>query len=235
MQPYFLPYIGYFQLIKGVDEFIIYDNIQYSRKGWIQRNRMLENEKDAYFSLSLKKDSDYLDVRERRLSDQWPQNKEKLLRRISANYRRAPFHSDIFPLIESIFNYENENLFKFIFYSVTEICNLLDIKTKITISSNLNIDHSLKSQEKVIALVKSIQGQIYLNPIGGLGLYNNQDFIDAGIKLEFHKAKPISYTQYKNEFIPWLSILDILMFNPVAQVKEWLEAYEIIEKNGEES
>lgn len=232
MQPYFLPYIGYFQLIKGVDEFIIYDNIQYSRKGWIQRNRMLENGKDVFISLSLKKDSDYLDVRDRKLSAQWPQDKKRLLRRISANYRRAPFYSDIFPLIENIFNYENDNLFEFIFNSVKEICNLLDINTKITISSTLDIDHSLRSQEKVIALVKNVQGQIYLNPIGGLELYNNQDFIDSNIKLEFHKAKPISYTQFKNEFIPWLSILDILMFNPVSQVKEWLEAYEIIEKNG---
>lgn len=231
MQPYFLPYIGYFQLIRGVDEFIVYDNIQFSKKGWFHRNRMLQNGKDEYFSLSLKKDSDYLDVVQRQLSENWEADKSKILRKISENYKKAPFFEEVYPKIEAIFNFNDSNLFRFILNSMTEICDFLDIKTKITISSNIEIDHSLKSQEKVIALVKASQGKTYLNPIGGLELYSPSDFEKQGLKLEFHKAKPLQYPQFKNEFVPWLSILDLMMFNHKEQIKEWLDHFEIIHKN----
>ena len=79
MQPYFFPYIGYFQLIKSVDEFVIYDNIQYTKKGWINRNRILVNGTDYLISLPLKKDSDYLNVVDRQLAESWEKDRTKLL------------------------------------------------------------------------------------------------------------------------------------------------------------
>lgn len=231
MQPYFLPYIGYFQLINAVDEFIVYDNIQFSKKGWFHRNRMLQNGKDEYFSLTLKKDSDYLDVRDRQLSDTWDTDKEKILRRIKENYRKAPFYESTFGLIEEVFNYSNTNLFEYIFNSLKVLTAHLNIDTKLTISSTLPINHSLKSQDKVIELVKSINGNTYLNPIGGFDLYSTKEFEQQGLHLQFHKAKPIQYTQFKNEFVPWLSVLDLLMFNDKSQIIEWLAAFDILNKD----
>src|ERR1019366_7530880 len=107
MQPYFFPYIGYFQLIAAVDLFIVYDNIKYTKKGWINRNRMLQNGKDVMFSLPLKNGSDYLDVCERELAADF--NRDKLLSQLSGVYRRAPYFAQTYPLIEEIVRYDDTN------------------------------------------------------------------------------------------------------------------------------
>ena len=235
MQPYFLPYIGYFQLIRAVDEFIVYDNIQFSKKGWFHRNRMLQNGRDEYFSLTLKKDSDFLDVRDRRLSNNWPADSDKILRKIRENYRKAPHFEEVYPLVEQIFCFQDDRLFDFILFSLQTICRYLEITTPLTVSSTLEIDHSLKSQDKVIALVKKAGGNIYLNPIGGFDLYKPEDFRAEGLTLHFHKARPFSYPQYRNEFVPWLSVLDLMMFNSREQVIRWLDYFDIILKDEQEN
>ena len=150
MQPYFLPYIGYFQLINAVDQFIIYDNIQYTKKGWINRNRMLQNGKDVMFSLQLKKDSDYLDIVDREISPDF--SRHKLCRKIEGTYKKAPFFAEVFPLLETIINFEDQNLFKFLQHSIIAICNHLGITTEIKISSSLPVDSAIKGQDKVLAL-----------------------------------------------------------------------------------
>ena len=88
MQPYLFPYIGYFQLMNAVDEFVIYDNIEFTKKGWINRNRILVNGRDSFITVPLKKDSDYLDVRDRYLADSWPSERVTILYRIKQSYRR---------------------------------------------------------------------------------------------------------------------------------------------------
>ena len=150
MQPYFLPYIGYFQLINSVDLFVVYDNIQYTKKGWINRNRMLQNGKDVMFSLPLKKDSDYLEICQRDLAVDF--NRDKLLNQFKGAYQRAPYFAQVFPLIEELVRYKNLNLFHFLHHSIVRICEHLGITTEIRISSDIAIDHSLKNQDKVIAL-----------------------------------------------------------------------------------
>lgn len=235
MQPYFLPYIGYFQLIRAVDEFIVYDNIQFSKKGWFHRNRMLQNGKDEYFSLTLKKDSDFLDVRDRRLSETWPADREKILRKIKENYRKAPHFEMVYPITEQIFHFPDNHLFNFILFSLQSVCSYLEIATPLTVSSTLAIDHSLKSQDKVIALVKAAGGDIYLNPIGGFDLYDPAGFKAQGLTLQFHKARPFSYPQYGNEFVPWLSVLDLMMFNSREQITGWLDNFDIILKDEQEN
>ena len=109
MQPYFLPYIGYFQLIAAVDTFIIYDNVKYTKKGWINRNRLLLNGRDAMFSLPLKKDSDYFDIDKRELANEF--NPNKLLNQIIGAYRHAPQFKETLPLIEKIIQIPEKNLF----------------------------------------------------------------------------------------------------------------------------
>lgn len=229
MQPYFLPYIGYFQLINAVDEFIIYDNIQFSKKGWFHRNRLLQNGKDEYFTLPLKKDSDFLDVKERFLSESWESEKDKILRKIRENYRKAPFFEATFPLIEAIFNFKNTNLFEFSFNSLKTLCKWLDIKTAFIISSTLDIDHgSLRGEAKVVALCKASHATHYVNPIGGLELYNRTNFENSNLELSFIKSKPIVYQQFNESFVPWLSILDLMMFNSKDQIKLWLSEFDVI-------
>ena len=228
MQPYFLPYIGYFHLINSVDEFVIYDNIQYTKKGWINRNRILVNGGDKIITLPIKKDSDYLDVSDRYLADSWEQDRKKLLNMIKQNYQKAPYFSDIYSIIQDCIMVSEINLFKFILNSLNKLNLYLDINTKITASSTLDIDHTLKSQSKVIAICKNLNASTYINAIGGQDLYNVQDFKNEGLDLKFVKSPPLNYKQYKNEFIPWLSVLDVVMFNKRQDIIDYTNKYTLI-------
>jgi hypothetical protein len=216
MQPYFLPYIGYFQLIAAVDLFVLYDRIKYTKKGWINRNRMLVNGSDAMFSLPLKRDSDSLDVVERDIaSDFIP---DKLCQQIRGSYQRAPFFDATFPLVEKILQYRDPNLFRFIHHSLTTLCRHLGITTDIRVSSGIPIPDGLKAQDKVLAICKAVGASTYINAIGGTELYAPQDFAQQGISLQFIRSRPLTYPQFGNPFVPCLSILDVLMFNPVDSV-----------------
>lgn len=228
MQPYFIPYIGYWQLINAVDEFIVYDNIQYSKKGWINRNRILDRDKFELITLPLKKDSDYLDVKDRLLSDTWSKDKVKVLNKLNNAYKKAPFFDDTFLLFENLINHESKNLFNYIFNSINTISKHLDIKTKLIISSTVSINHDLKSAEKVIELCKFEKANTYINPIGGVELYSKDHFLENNIELRFLKSDPISYHQFDNEFVPWLSIIDVMMFNSVEEIKCLLQKYTLV-------
>lgn len=230
MQPYFFPYIGYFQLINAVDEFVVYDNIQYTKKGWINRNRFLLNGKDQYFTLPLKKDSDYLNINERHLADDYNKLNERQLRKLENAYRKAPYLKEVMPLLSECFLCQKDNLFDFIYNSIEKVNNFLGIETKITISSGIEKNNVLhKGVERVKNICKILSADSYLNPIGGIVLYNKIDFEKNEIRLNFLKTNNIQYTQFKNDFIPFLSIIDILMFNSKEEVN-WLinKEYEII-------
>ncbi len=228
MQPYFFPYIGYFQLINSVDTFVIYDNIKYTKKGWINRNRILSNGKDKLITLPIKKDSDYLNVVERVISDDWQTEKIKFLNQLSSSYKKAPKFTEIYPIINDIINNDEKNLFDFIYNSLTQINYYLGIKTQIIKSSDIDIDHSLKSKDKVIAICKKLEASDYINPIGGTELYDKGEFIKHGINLNFIKSNSITYKQFENEFVPWLSIIDLLMFNSKDKIVEYLSDYSLI-------
>lgn len=228
MQPYFFPYIGYFQLINAVDKFVIYDNIEYTKKGWINRNRILKEGFDLMISLPLKKDSDFLFVNQRYLADDWSKSKLKLINSIKESYRKAPHFEVTFSLVQEIFNDSNSNLFEFILHSVRQTCKFIGIETEIIVSSTLDYNNELKSEEKVIAICKSIEATQYINSIGGVELYNKNNFSDQGIELNFIKSKPIIYNQFKNEFVPWLSIIDVMMFNSKEVVSDFLNQKELL-------
>jgi hypothetical protein len=226
MQPYFFPYIGYFQLIAAVDTFIVYDNIKYTKKGWINRNRILQNGSDVTISLPLKKDSDMLNVCERQIATDF--NRDKLLNQIKGAYRNAPYFMQTFPLIETIVQYEDTNLFSFLHHSILRVCEHLSIDTKISISSSININHELKNQDKVIALCESIGTDNYVNAIGGMELYSKEIFSNNCINLQFIKSRPFEYPQFDNIFVPWLSIIDVMMFNPIHMIQNCIStSYEL--------
>lgn len=227
MQPYFLPYIGYFQLIAAVDLFIVYDNIKYTKKGWINRNRMLQNGKDVMFSLPLKNDSDYLDICQRELATNF--NRSKFLSSMSNAYRRAPYFEQTFPLLEQIVGYTDHNLFEFLYHSLLRTCAHLGIKTQIDISSKVAIDHDLRNQDKVIALCVASNASTYINAIGGTELYSKAAFEENHIQLQFIRTKPFEYSQLGNTFVPYLSIVDVLMFNTLSAVQSCISTnYETI-------
>ena len=227
MQPYFFPYIGYFQLIAAVDLFIVYDNIKYTKKGWINRNRMLRNGKDVMFSLPLKSDSDHLHVCKRELAADF--KRDKLLNQFTEAYRRAPYFAQTFPLVEQVVRYEDTNLFRFVHHSNLRVCEHLDIRTEIKVSSAIAIDHDLKNQAKVFALCEAVGASTYVNAIGGMELYSKEVFREKGIDLKFIQSNPFEYPQFSDPFVPWLSIIDVMMFNPLDTVRSRTSGnYELI-------
>lgn len=229
MQPYFLPYIGYFQLMKGVDKFVVYDNIKFTKKGWINRNRILQNGNDSILSLPIKKDSDYYNVNQRYLADGYKIEREKLKRKICGAYAKAPYFQLTFSIIEKILDYEDNNLFNYIFNSIEKLNSYLNINVDLIKSSSLNINiEEFKGASKVVAICKALGADTYINPIGGLDLYDKSTFKKEGISLLFIKPGDIKYAQFNYKFVPNLSIIDILMFNDIQKIDYMLQDYELI-------
>ena len=227
MQPYFLPYVGYFQLIGAVDRFVVYDNIKYTKKGWINRNRFLLDASSETFSLPLKKDSDALDVGERCLAPEF--DRTKLLNRLTEAYRQAPYFEEVMPLLRRIVERHESNLFRFIHASLMEVCTRLGIATPLVVSSTLPIDHDLVGQDRVLAICGQLGAHTYINAIGGTELYSREAFAARGIDLRFLRPRPIDYPQLGEPFVPWLSILDVMMFNSTESITlDLLHNYDLI-------
>lgn len=228
MQPYIFPYIGYFQLIKSVNQFVVYDNIQYTKKGFINRNKILFNSSDRLFTIPIKKDSDYLNVVSRVISNNWKQERIKFLNLIIQSYKKAPYFSECFDIIEQCIKYDDFNLFNYIYNSIKSICTYLDIDTKIIVSSQISCNHDLKSQDKVLDICKSLNTKMYINAIGGVTLYDKDIFKHQNIELKFIKSNLIEYNQFNNKFVPWLSIIDVMMFNSKNEINDYLKDYTLI-------
>lgn len=224
MQPYLFPYIGYWQLIHSVDKFVIYDDVNYIKHGYINRNSILSCGKAQQFTLELLGASSNKLINRIEIG----KNAVKIAKTIKLNYSKAPFLNQIYPIIEDILNNEEKNLAKFIEYSIRSICSYMGITTKIICSSSINKDNTLKAQDKVIHICTLTSTKKYINSIGGQSLYCKDDFQAAGIELKFIKPLNITYKQFNNDFVPYLSIIDILMFNDVDKVKEFLDSYELI-------
>lgn len=220
MQPYFLPYIGYFQLVAAADLFIVYDDVEYTKKGWINRNRILRDGADTMITLPLKKDSDFLDVVDRRLADDF--RPRKMLAQIEGAYRKAPHYGVTRDLLDDVFSCEDRNLFGFIHHSITRVCAHLGIETPIRVSSSFGLDRGLKGAERVLALCAAAGADAYVNPIGGVDLYSKSAFAARGVDLSFLRARRIEYAQFGAPFVPFLSIVDVMMFNSLDTISTML-------------
>lgn len=225
MQPYFLPYVGYFQLISAVDEFVVYDNIKYTKKGWINRNRYLLDGRAATFSVPIRNDSDYLDIGLRRLAGDF--DRRKLLAQLREPYRKAPYFDSTYALLEEVVNVASTGLYDFLLEGLQLTCKHLGLPTRLRTASEIPADHSLRAQDRVIAIASRIGADRYINPIGGTDLYSRTCFAEAGIDLRFLQAGPIEYHQFGKPFVPWLSILDVLMFNGTERTRHLLSNYEL--------
>lgn len=227
MQPYFFPYIGYWQLIKAVDKYVIYDDVNFIKGGWINRNRILMNGEYKMINLKMKGASPNKLINEVEVADDKVYNK-KLLRTIESCYCKAPFYLEVFPIIERIINNKEKNLASYLEFSIREVCKYLSIDTEIILSSSIDKNNDLKGQDKVIEICKVFNTDEYFNAIGGQELYSYEDFSANKIKLKFLKNYNIEYKQYNNEFIPNLSIIDVMMFNSSEDIELILNNYELL-------
>lgn len=227
MQPYFFPYIGYWQVMNSVDQYVIYDDVNYIKGGWVNRNHILMNGQSIWFNLILDHPSPYKKINEVKVSPD-EKSRRNLLKTLEGAYKKAPYFQDVYPVLQDAILQDEDNLARYLIHTIRSVHQYLGMKTNLLVSSDLKKDNSLKGADKVLAICKELNADEYHNSIGGIDLYSKEQFLEQGIRLCFVKAKEVVYKQFKNDFIPNLSIIDVMMFNSKEQIQSMLEEYTLL-------
>jgi hypothetical protein len=227
MQPYLFPYMGYWQLIRAVDRFVIYDDVNYIKGGWVNRNRILINGQPSYITVPLQQSSQNKRICDLSLDSSlvW---RNKLVKAIEISYRRAPFFSEFFPVTEQLIRYEESNLAGYLANQLKVLCHLMGIDTEFVLSSRSYGNSDLSAQARVMDICQRESASIYINSPGGKALYDAQSFHAAGVGLRFIAMRPIPYKQRHPGFIPYLSIIDALMEVGPSGIAHHLDAYDLV-------
>jgi hypothetical protein len=230
MQPYIFPYLGYFQLINAVDTFVFYDDVNFISQGWINRNNILIGGKSIFFTIPLESASFKLNINEIRCKKElyviW---KKKFLKTLQNAYSKAPYFTETYDLISEVLEGgEDSAISELAMKSVIKTSNYLGINTEFKISSNDFINEGLKGQDRVLSMCLVEGATSYINPIGGLELYDKQHFSNNKTDLFFIKSEFPEYNQFKFPFVKGLSVIDLLMFNESKSVNQMLKKYELI-------
>lgn len=227
MQPYFFPYIGYWQLMNAVDIYVIYDDVNYIKGGWINRNRILINGSPHFFNLPICGASSNKRIYEI-MVNQDERLVQKNLTTLKLNYGKAPYFDTVYPVLEKILKCGKGNLAEYLKESITSICAYLDIQTKLLPSSSLKKDDRLRGEEKVLDICRILGADTYINAAGGRELYSSLRFKERGIQLYFLETGDICYRQAGDLFYENLSIIDVMMFNSKRDIKGMLETYSLV-------
>ena len=246
-QPYFFPYLGFYQLVHAVDQFVIYDSFNYIKSGWINRNRLLVvGRGPAYFTAATEHGSSFKKIRDINLSAQsnW---RKKLLETVVMNYKRCPFFEETYNLIEPIIADQTDSLSALATKSIVDVCNYLEIKTRLItnpvydeLESDLQSDslretfpdvklqQPSKSCVRLIAVCQMLGASEFVNAPGGQALYSRDEFKGNGIDLYFLQSRDQPYRQTTPEYYPNLSMIDVLMNCGREGTIERLDNYELI-------
>ena len=227
MQPYFFPYLGYWQMFFFFFKFVLLDDVNFIMRGYINRNSILMNGKAHLFSIPLDKPSQNKLIKDTKIKFA-QKDRENFLKTITLAYKKAPFYDKFFPVFKDIVENVDDDLTNYIKYSFEQVKNYLGLDTEILISSQIEKDNTLHAQDRIIEINKRLGATQYINAIGGQELYNKSDFDNAGIKLNFIKILPVEYKQFKGDFVSNLSFIDVLMFNDTETIKEYLSKYELL-------
>jgi hypothetical protein len=232
MQPYVFPYIGYFQLVYAADVFVFYDDVNFINRGWINRNRILVSGKDQLFTIPCKEASQNKLIKDIEVADDL-KALQKVLSTIRMAYAKAPFFNDVFPVIEQTILEAGQgkgiassvfptltvpapgpvSIAHMAISSVLHICAYLGVERTFRISSEQYDNRELKKADRLIDICHVEGITHYVNASGGKEIYSKDYYRERGIQLDFLNADRYEYEQFSNPFVPWLSMIDILMFN----------------------
>jgi len=229
MQPYLFPYIGYFQLLHSVDRFVVFDDVAFIKQGWINRNRILINGSASFFTVPVKDASSHRLICDMLIDDDRQHQRwtEKLLKSFDNAYRRAPQFASVFPLLESVVAAKPARIAELALASVKAVARFLELRTTFVESSTIYGNAQLKGEERVLAICAAEGATEYINASGGRSLYSRERFESRAVKLAFLEPRLVEYRQFGSAFVPWLSIIDVLMFNSIDRARALVEAYEI--------
>lgn len=224
MQPYFFPYIGYYQLAYEVEKFVFLDDVNFIKKGYINRNAILLQGQRHEFSVPVAKVSQNRHINEHNYTGEF----DSFLALVEQSYKKAPFFAEVFPIVQSVVLDANQNVAKKNARSLIEVFSYLGIHRDFSFSSDITLDEKYKAQERIIALCQKLHIDQYRNAIGGQQLYDIPTFNSAGIELKFIKSNIQSYPQGITPFVPHLSIIDVLMHCSKDVVMHHLTEYSLI-------
>ena len=229
MQPYLFPYIGYFQLIAASDRFVFYDDVNYIKQGWINRNRILERGRALTFSVPLQGASSFTPIYKTMIDQrQYKRWKTKFLQTLTLNYRKAPHHKEALRLVQAVLEEEVDNIADLAANSVLAVAKYLELPGTIVKTSRLYDNGDLRSSERVLDICQREGASTYLNAIGGQEIYSPEQFRAAGFELKFVRSRQIGYPQFGQEFVPHLSIIDVLMFTTRDEARCLLQEYDLV-------
>lgn len=227
MQPYLFPYLGYFQLLAAVDRFVILDDVNFINKGWINRNRLLINGKPCMFTIPLEQASQNKLIKDIKIT-QYNRWAKKFLKSIEMSYKKAPYYKEIYPLIMGVLKKDVEGISDMVYHSLLDICAYLNINTEIIPHSEIFDTEGLQGQDKILQICIQSGAKHYINPVGGVDLYEKSNFSERNIDLSFLSPVLIPYNQNSADFVEGLSIIDVLMQNSPDEVKNLLNSYTLI-------
>ena len=228
MQPYFFPYIGYFQLIHAVQTFVLNDDAAFIKQGFIHRNYLLINGSRKLFTIPLQKLSSSRSICETQLSpEKFEVWRNTFLKSVENFYRKAPYYDSTRQMIETVFDTSSQKVVDLAVGSLKTVARWLGLKAAFAQASKKYDNLHLKSQDRVLDICGIESATVYINLPGGKKLYSKAEFEKRGIQLLFLNPRPRQYRQFGYDFVPALSIIDVLMFNSKEQTKEMLTQYEL--------
>jgi WbqC-like protein len=229
MQPYFFPYIGYWQLVHAVNRFVIYDDVNYIKGGWINRNRILINGEPTYITVPLHQPSPFKRICDTTLqpSSSW---RDRQVKMVETTYRKAPRFAVVFPVIERLIRHETESLPDYLRHQLRTLSAFMGINTEFIPSSRCYGNSNLLGQARILDICNLEGATVYINPLGGQELYDPGAFSDFGIDLRFIVMRPFRYQQRSKAFVPYLSIIDALMAIGPIEIRQQLDAFDLAEK-----
>jgi hypothetical protein len=232
MQPYFFPYIGYWQLAQVADRMVIYDDVNYIVGGWVNRNRILINGLARYITVPVSGASPHQHICDLTLArtGRW---RDKLLKAIELTYRRAPHFSEVFPLLRDLVDHPVDNLSAYLAHQIQELTRFLQLNTTLISTSRLYANSHLSGQDRVIDICRREGASEYVNLAGGRELYDARQFAQAGVRLEFISMRSLPYWQATDSFVAHLSIVDALMGLGRAGMAPHLQAFDLVTANQE--
>lgn len=227
MQPYWWPYLGYFQLINQVDEFIVYDDVNFIKRGWVNRNRVLVNGQATMITLPVKKASQNVLIKDLELGadNKWL---DKFYKTLELAYKKAPYFEDVMHQVIRPFTLDHKGLVEAQLQGITLVCAYLSLPFNYKLSSGAYTNQNLHGQDRILDICLKEKAQHYINPIGGQDLYDKAKFSQVGLGLSFIQMNEHHYKQGKHPFVAGLSIIDVLMFNSVEDSQALLQQFTLV-------
>ncbi len=219
MQPYFMPYLGYFQLVESVDQFVFLDDVNFIKKGWINRNRILCDESEHLFSIPLTAASQNKRINEISLALE-PRWIRKFFGTLQRAYQHAPYYDTTTKILSSCLEMPHQNIGQLARHSIISVAEYVGLSTKFVLSSAKYQNTHLTGEDRILDICLQEQATHYLNPGSGQNLYSAESFLQHNVELRFLAPRLTPYPQSSTEFIPGLSVIDAMMHNAPAALQQ---------------